>query len=221
LSSPKPLLLGHRGARRYAPGNTLSAFDLALEHGCDGFEFDVRLTADQQGVICHDAEYSGLAVANCSLAKLNERLASLASLEAIIERYAATAFLDIELKVPGAERTIARLISENPPARGYVVSSFLPEVVTALHAAAPQLTAGLIADRRSDLERWRDLPIQVVIPHYSLCSPALIKEAHEKEKQVFVWTVNRASDMKRFDDLSVDAVISDDTALLCRTLRNR
>jgi glycerophosphoryl diester phosphodiesterase len=221
LNSPKPLLLGHRGARRYAPENTIAAFDLALEHGCDGFEFDVRLTADQQGVICHDAEYSWVAVANCSLAKLHERLASLASLKSVIERYAATAFLDIELKVPGAETTITRLISENPPARGYVLSSFLPEILITLKEVAPQLTAGLIADRRSDLERWRDLPIQVVIPHHSLCSPALIMEAHEKQKQVFVWTVNRASDMNRFADVGVDAIISDDTALLCRTLRNR
>jgi hypothetical protein len=41
-----PLLLGHRGARRAAPENTLAAFDLALQHGCDGFEFDVRRTLD-------------------------------------------------------------------------------------------------------------------------------------------------------------------------------
>ena len=145
MNFPKPLLLGHRGARRYAPENTIAALDLALEHGCDGFEFDVRLSADQQCVICHDAEYGGLAIAGCSFNKLTERLASLTSLEAVITRYAATAFLDIELKVAGAEMTVARLIAENPPARGYAVSSFFPKILTSLHAAAPQLMTGLIA----------------------------------------------------------------------------
>ena len=42
-----PLLLGHRGAvcSLGVPENTFASFDLALEHGCGGFEFDVRLTA--------------------------------------------------------------------------------------------------------------------------------------------------------------------------------
>ncbi len=46
---PKPLLLGHRGAKSYAPENTIEAFELALQHGCDGFEFDVRLTRGRAG----------------------------------------------------------------------------------------------------------------------------------------------------------------------------
>ena len=34
---PHPLLLGHRGASRYARENTVEAFNLALAHGCDEF----------------------------------------------------------------------------------------------------------------------------------------------------------------------------------------
>ena len=51
--------LGHRGARavRQIPENTLASFELCLQHGCDGFEFDVRLSADGQAVICHDADH--------------------------------------------------------------------------------------------------------------------------------------------------------------------
>ena len=43
----RPLLLGHRGARseKSIPENTLASFDLRSP-GCDGFEFDVRLTAE-------------------------------------------------------------------------------------------------------------------------------------------------------------------------------
>jgi glycerophosphoryl diester phosphodiesterase len=42
----RPLLLGHRGARavKSIPENTLASFDRAVADGCDGFEFDVRLT---------------------------------------------------------------------------------------------------------------------------------------------------------------------------------
>src|SRR5450755_4596674 len=57
-SMNRPLLLGHRGARasRHLPENTLASFELCLEQGCDGFEFDVHCSSDKQGVICHDAE---------------------------------------------------------------------------------------------------------------------------------------------------------------------
>ena len=60
-----PLLLGHRGAcaSKSVPENTPASFDLALTHGCDGFEFDVRLTADKQAVVCHDPQHGPHAIA--------------------------------------------------------------------------------------------------------------------------------------------------------------
>ncbi len=50
-----PFIIGHRGASARAPENTLAAFDLALEDGADGVEFDVRLTRDGVPVVIHDA----------------------------------------------------------------------------------------------------------------------------------------------------------------------
>ena len=48
------LILGHRGARLRAPQNTIPAFEAAIEHGADGVEFDVQMTADGVLVIHHD-----------------------------------------------------------------------------------------------------------------------------------------------------------------------
>lgn len=44
----------HRGASGYAPENTLPAFALAIEMGCDGLELDVHLTKDGIPVVTHD-----------------------------------------------------------------------------------------------------------------------------------------------------------------------
>jgi glycerophosphoryl diester phosphodiesterase len=65
----RPLLLGHRGLRvpQAPPENTFAAFDLALQHGCDGFEFDVRLTGDGRAVICHDPWAQGIVIAEASV----------------------------------------------------------------------------------------------------------------------------------------------------------
>src|SRR5689334_16063198 len=124
----RPLLLGHRGCRgrKYrVRENTIAAFDLALNHGCDGFEFDVRLTSDGRGVICHDQRFAGASIAKRKSAEL-ERLPLL---EDVLERYAGRAFLDIELKVTGLDSCLLSALSRHPPQQGYVVSSFLSELL--------------------------------------------------------------------------------------------
>jgi glycerophosphoryl diester phosphodiesterase len=50
------LRIGHRGARAYAPENTLASFKKALEIGVDAVELDVRKTKDNQIVVIHDAD---------------------------------------------------------------------------------------------------------------------------------------------------------------------
>lgn len=48
-------IIGHRGASGLAPENTMASFDLAVQQGAEAVEFDVRLTADGEAVILHDA----------------------------------------------------------------------------------------------------------------------------------------------------------------------
>ena len=48
------LNLAHRGARSFAPENTLPALEKALALGADGFEIDVHMSADGHLVVCHD-----------------------------------------------------------------------------------------------------------------------------------------------------------------------
>ncbi len=210
------LLLGHRGARRYAPENTVEAFELALEHGCDGFEFDVRFTADRQCVVCHDPRFVGRTIAKSQLSELGTETPRLAD---VLQRFAHRAFLDIELKVTGAEAEVALLLRQYPPQQGYFVSSFLPEVVECLCAADNALPLGLICKKQRQLDRWPSLPIHAVFLEQRLLSPALVETFHAVHKKVFVWTVDERAAMLRFAEMGVDGIISGDTTLLVRTLR--
>ena len=54
--NPGPLIIGHRGASAHAPENTLAAFQMALDAGADGLEFDVQLAKDGVPVVIHDED---------------------------------------------------------------------------------------------------------------------------------------------------------------------
>ncbi len=204
----RPLLLGHRGARggKYRVcENTIAAFDLALQHGCDGFEFDVRLTADGGGVICHDARFGNLSIAKTVLTKIR----NLPALEEVLERYADRAFLDIELKVPGLEARVVSALSTYPPRRGYVISSFLPEVLLEVRKHSNSLPLGIICETRSQLARWPGLEVQYVIARSSLVTQGLVERVRAARRNLFCWTVNTKKAMLRMAQLGVDGIISD------------
>jgi glycerophosphoryl diester phosphodiesterase len=219
----KLILLGHRGARRYAPENTLAAFDLSLEHGADGFEFDVRCTSNKQSIICHDPRLNRLVIRKHTLKQLQASYASEKewppSLEDVLDRYARSAFLNIEVKVRGMEKLVARAVKRTRPQRGYFISSFLPSVVLELHAIDGSLVLGALAQTRWQLRRWSKLPVTYVVPHYRLLSPRLIKKLHAAGKTVVTWTVNDPRQMLRAATMGVDGIISDDTQLLVETFK--
>jgi glycerophosphoryl diester phosphodiesterase len=212
----RPLLLGHRGARarKAIPENTFASFDQALADGCDGFEFDVRLTADGVAVVCHDLRASGVEIASAASSELQ----GFPHLGDVLVRYRDRAFLDIELKVGGIEKKAVALIKEALPGRGFIVSSFLPEVLYEMNLLDPEIPLGLICETHAELSLWSKLPVEYAIPHHKLAGSELVRDLKGAGKKVLVWTVNDVSDMRRFRDLGVDGIISDDTRLLCETL---
>jgi glycerophosphoryl diester phosphodiesterase len=212
-----PLLLGHRGARVSAgvPENTFASFDLALKHGCDGFEFDVRLTACGTAVVCHDAKVGGITLARAQA----KRLPQLPRLDDVVKGYGQRAFLDIELKVTDLESKVLSALSHYRPAQDYVVSSFIPEVLMDLEARSSTVCIGLICETVAQLARWRDLPVDCVIAHHSLVSRLMVQDIQAAGRRIFAWTVNEEESMRRLAHWGVDGIISDDTELLVRTLK--
>ncbi len=212
-----PLLLGHRGARaaKSVPENTLASFDLAVEHGCDGFEFDVRRTADHEAVVCHHPKHRRLTISRAN----SSRLADLPRLHEVLRNYGQRVFLDIELKVGGLESLVLAALRDHPPERGYVVSSFLPDIIIELKARTGAVPTGIICEKDRQLASWPKLPIDYVIAEQDLVKPALIEQVHATGRKLFVWTVNDPKAMRWFARWGVDGIISDDTKRLTRALR--
>jgi glycerophosphoryl diester phosphodiesterase len=209
----RPRLLGHRGARASVSvsENTLASFDLCLQHGCDGFEFDVRGTRDGVPVVCHDASFRGLGLSGVDAGDLSPWQAQgfLPTLEEVLRRYSPLCFLDIEIKDAGFETRVLELLGRYAPRHGYVVTSFLPPVLLRLHELDATVELGFLWDRPN--RAWRELPVSWALPAWGLLDARLGPALKEAGKRIGVWTVNRPADMIRLADSGAEILISDDT----------
>jgi glycerophosphoryl diester phosphodiesterase len=194
-----------------------------LQHGADGFEFDVRLTRDRHTIICHDPKLNRLTVRRQTQRRLRDSCKAVdeyaPSLDDVLDRY-KDSFLNIEVKVRGVELIVAQAVKRVRP-RNYFISSFLPGVVRRLHQVDGDLVLGALAQTRWQLLRWPRLPVEYVVPHYRLLTERLVEKIHASGKKVVTWTVNDPRKMVRAAKMGLDGIISDDTKLLVKTLADR
>ena len=195
--------IGHRGARGYAPDNTVASFMKALELGCDEVETDVWLI-DRQLVIAHDRPSSSH---------------GLLTLDEVLDLCLGRMGVNVELKAEGsvamARDTGARaadVIAARADGSVYL-SSFWWSALEAARDVAPHVRrayiysssprpASLIADAKV-LELW------ALHPNRAYVTVELVAAAHAASLAVQPWTVNDRAEIARFREWGVDGIMSD------------
>jgi glycerophosphoryl diester phosphodiesterase len=155
------------------------------------------------------------------IASTASKTLSLPTLEDVLRQFAHRAFLDIELKVAGLEREALAELLKHPPQKGYVVSSFIADVLTAIHHLDPAIRLGILCETEDQLRGWRETLAEWVIPQVALVDRGLIELIHVAGKKIMVWTVNRAEHMREFAGWGADAIISDETQRIAEIVRAR
>jgi len=214
------LVVAHRGASSIAPENTLEAFEKAIEVGADMVEFDVRSTADGVLIVSHDP------VAEWTYRELCRTLPhEPPRLEQVVELCAGRIALDVELKEPGVEDEVLRVVSALFPTDAFAVTSFIDDVVAATKRRRPDVRAGLLLGHETPLDgdavrrRAQAASADFVAPHVSLLDAGLAAD-----DGLVVWTVNDEAHLRRYlDDPRVAAVVTDDPelALAVRSVKLR
>lgn len=224
-----PLLIAHRGASHAAPENTLEAFHLGLAEGAHGLELDVRLSADGQPVVFHDAELERLTgtpgqlgatpwssiselVVMASTGQGRGRVPHLSVIADLARAFPERIF-NIELKalprpdlLVAAARPHLELIGHHAP---LVISSFDPRVLALLSRAplvAPHRLA-LLFDDPSALSALRFLPEAIDLhPHASLLTQATFAAWSAPDRRLRAWTVDDPEEARRL--LALDPSIA-------------
>lgn len=232
---PYPCWIAHRGAGKLAPENTLAAFRLGAEHGFAMFECDVKLSADGEPFLLHDADLKrttngqGLAGAQSwdALSRLDagswhgrtyagEPLLRLESLARWLQ--ALGMMVNLEIKpTPGEDGRTGRVVAQQVAklwAQAHVkplMSSFSVEALRAVQQTQPDLPRALL------LERWApdavrlaiDLGCLAVVVHHPELNAERIGLAHQAGLKVLTYTVNEASRASTLWLSGLDGLITD------------
>ncbi|GEM87383.1 glycerophosphodiester phosphodiesterase [Meiothermus granaticius] len=224
MQMPHPLLLGHRGAPRQAPENTLESYRLALQAGLDGLEFDVQRTRDGVLAIHHDFDLEGQPIAELSWAELRASAPEIPRLEevlALTQEFPGI-WLNLELKSQppdsdGREAALAELLQAQPNLERLWISSFDPLALIRLKHLGVTVPLALLAYQQEMLELLPCLPVQGVHPHHSLLNEANVSEFKAKGWFVGTWTINDPALAQTLLRWGVDVLIGDFPERLLQT----
>lgn len=223
--------IGHKGADLIAPGNTLASFDAALAEGVDMVEFDV-LSENIDGTgrlfLAHD-----YGVVDGAL-ELEEGLAHFAS-----EAYAGVE-LDLDLKIPGYEERVVEALRRHGLAERTLISTMETSSLKRVRELAPEIRLGwsvpkvrrnylahpatrpvallLVAYARRAFPRRltaaiRRGEVEAIMAHWALVTPAFWHAIRDAGGELYVWTVDDAEQIAKFEAMGVTGVITNDPRL--------
>lgn len=211
------MVVGHRGDTERHPENSLAAILAALE-GVGAAEVDIRVSADGQLVLAHDAQVMGRQIAGSTWAELAELRRDGHPLCLLDEVLALPGRLDLEVKnlpfqagFDDSGRPALLVASRARP--GDIVTSFYWPDMDLVRRRAPEVATGLlVADAgltEAALEHASEMGHVAVVPEDPLVEADWSRRAIEAGLEIMVWTVNRPDRARELYQLGAAAIISD------------
>jgi len=158
------LKIGHRGAKAYAPENTISSFKKALEMGCDMVELDVRITKDKYPVVVHDnnlrrvtknpARVSHLTLRQVKKLKV-KKIESIPTLGEVLEIIDNKIGINIEIKSKDSAQIVVQTLRDYKiDFKNVMISSNHPRELKEIERLEPEITTALIFRATNAFNIW-------------------------------------------------------------------
>jgi glycerophosphoryl diester phosphodiesterase len=226
----KPLIYAHRGASADFTEMSMEAYIGAIDQGADGFECDVRLSADNELVLWHDDDlqrvaHSPLKVAEATYAELKKECAIL-TVEDLLNlaiKYKKNIAFETKHPVPSkqkVERLLTRYLTVRKPeidAAGITVTimSFSWWAVQRIMRSPFPSVQLVWNDRGLKLNRAGIVSIEMTQIRED---HSLVERLKSQGKRVYVWTVNEEVDAELAHQAGVDVIITDKPAVMRKTI---
>ncbi len=243
MLSGETLVFGHRGAKDYAPMNTIPAFELALEQGAAGIELDVHRSKDGHPVIVHDFTVDATTdgdgnVVEKTLDELKRLDAGswfsdeftglkIPTLDEVFEAVGDSLLINVEIKsmdteTDGVEQVVADCITRHNMRDRVLVSSFNPMTLKRFRPLLPHVMigflymAGMQMDTESMIEGFAH---EARHPYVDMIDEQYMTWANDNNYFVNTWTVNDPERAKELKSLGVNCVITDAPDLILKAIQ--
>jgi len=215
---PAPIAFAHRGARAYAPENTLAAFELGLQQGASGLESDVWLTADGVPVLDHDGLVRrslrrGRPIAGVTRAQLPGHIPTLSEL---LDRCGSSYDLSLDLKDPGSGQRVIDVVREAAPAmlpRLWLCAPVWQSLLPLRGQGARLVDSTRLARLKEGPERraatLADQGIDAINMHHTDWNGGLVALFHRFERFTFGWDTQDPRIIARCISMGLDAIYCD------------
>ncbi len=214
------LRLAHRGDWRHAPENSIAAIETALAvPGCDGVEFDVRLSSDGVPVLLHDEtlqRVQGRAERVDEVRARDLEDLGIPTLADALHAVPHRAAIDVDLKGLHDRAVVEVLASGRGPGLvNAVVSSFEPVTLERVAGLAPAWPRWLNTHDLSaaTIARAVELECQAISVDFHAIDPGSVAAVRRAGLDVAAWTVRRRTTYGRLQRLGVIAACVESVAL--------
>ena len=226
-------IYGHRGAGGEAPENTIAACLHAMERGADYLEVDLRLSADRQFVVIHDATVNRTTYHKgrvndfqaAELAKMDARRigppwprkkdCGVVTLDRLIKATTGVKgyFLEIKHTRGIVYREEAAVVADRFPTadsvKGCVITSLDYKLLKEIRLIAPHIPLGFLSVTNDIMRKLDDFTFEHLILHWHGCNPFNIMKLHRLGIKVGAWTINDPLAIRALRGMKVDNVITD------------
>lgn len=226
-------IFAHRGFSGKYPENTLLAFKEALKLDIDGIELDVHKSKDGKLVVIHDEDvkrtfqgsgeiknlnYDELLKLKCSKNGFEENLeCRIPLLEEVLDLIKdRDIILNIEIKndivsYENIELDVLNLINKFGVKNKILISSFNHKALRRVKELQDDINIGVLYEEEipNVIEYAKEIGAYAIHPCKSLITDEIVKEAHDNNIKVNVYTVNKEADVKRLNSWNVDGIFTD------------
>lgn len=209
----------HRGAKAYAPENTIEAFELALKLGATGLESDVWRTSDGVPVLDHDGVVKrGLRRIAIGRLRRDELPPHIPTLEELMSRIPAGVPLSLDVKDSSAFADVVEVYAAARPSEKQLLYLCHPDLELLSrerprHSAVRFVHSTRLAAMRQGPERHaarlRELGIDVVNMPYPDWNGGLVALFARFGVMSFAWDCQHERQLAEVQRMGVDAVYSD------------
>lgn len=227
-----PIVVAHRGAPDRALENSLAGIALAAADGADMIEFDVRLTADGEPVVLHDARTGrtakeNLPVASTPSARIRKVLLKngepVPLLADVLELVRGRIPVNIHVKTSGGTAAVCRVLTGTGYEGEVVLSSGLREECLAARTLRPDLPCGLVTRRpsASDIAFCVRNALPSIHPDHRRLSLLRMRMVKSAGLALIPYTVDDPEEFFRLVDAGADGVFSNRAEALRAAWRER